>query len=72
MKVASLSALAWEARRMGLTYGELAARLTPGEEADIEARYQRWKAGQELSEWGGNYVRVRTHGTKKGHGSPIR
>lgn len=57
---------------MGLTYGELAARLTPGEEADIEARYQRWKAGQELSEWGGNYVRVRTHGTKKGHGSPIR
>lgn len=70
--MASLSALAWEARRRGLTYGELAARLTPGEEEDIEAQYQRWKAGQEPGTWGGNYAGVRTYTARKGHGSPIR
>lgn len=51
--MASLSALAWEAHRRGLTYGELAARLKPGEDVKIQHAYRKWKETQEPAEWGG-------------------
>lgn len=60
--MASLSALAWEARQRGITYGELVACLTPGEEADIEARFRKWKAEHGIERtWGGNFAKVRRY-----------
>lgn len=38
-----LKALAWEARRRGITYGQLSAALKPGEEDGIYQRYEKWK-----------------------------
>lgn len=38
--MSSLDALAWEAHRRGVSYGELVAHLTPGEEFDIKCRYK--------------------------------
>lgn len=42
-----LSALAWEAHRRGLTYGQLAATLEPGETGEI---YRRWKTARKERE----------------------
>lgn len=42
-----LSALAWEAHRRGLTYGQLSARLWPGEVTEI---YKRWKKAKKERE----------------------
>ncbi len=39
----SLEALAWEAGRRGISYGELVAHLHPGEELDIAARYRAYQ-----------------------------
>ncbi len=39
-----LRALAWEARRRGISYGQLSARLHPGEDEEIYARYKRAQA----------------------------
>ncbi len=52
----SLRALAWEAARRRVTYGELTAHLTAGEEEEIEARFrahlraQRRQAGRKGAE----------------------
>lgn len=39
-----LSALAWEARRRGIQYGQLVANLTPEEEQKI---YKKWQKARE-------------------------
>lgn len=36
----SLEALAWEAKRRGISYGELVAHLGPGEELCIAAQHR--------------------------------
>lgn len=38
---ASLDAMAWEANRRGITYGELVAHLKLGEDMEIERRYRQ-------------------------------
>lgn len=42
-----LAALAWEARRRGISYGELTVRLKPGEELTIYERFQEARAKAE-------------------------
>ncbi len=47
-----LAALAWEAHRRGMSYGQLVGQLKPGEELGIYARFQkaRRKAQREREE----------------------
>ena len=39
-----ISALAWEARRRGIQYGQLVANLTPGEDLEIYKKWQKARA----------------------------
>ena len=49
-----LNALMYEARRRGVTYGELSARLTPEETERIYRRYMGWRGTQNESQWSGS------------------
>ena len=52
-----LNALMYEARRRGVTYGELTARLTPEETERIYRRYMGWRGTQSESQWSGSVGR---------------